>query len=193
MVHLRVTAVDNPRPSGPGVSVPAPSRRRPVACRPTRVTPGWSVGFRKLMRRRLPAGRPNRIFSCVTHVPLASFPLALASRACLADPPALSPSTRNISVPSALEREQSDSLPGSRDLRPAVFRFRARSSRRRLRSSARSIAQSSSADKQIMGEIISPAHTQTRESESLKQIQAGWRPNPVHTSTSSTKRAFSWI
>src|SRR5207302_8062081 len=39
------------------------------------------------------------------------------SRACLAEPPALSPSTRKISVPAALSRLHSASLPLSRTLR----------------------------------------------------------------------------
>src|SRR5260370_192604 len=43
------------------------------------------------------------------------------SRACLAEPPALSPSTRKISVPAAVSRVQSASLPGSRNLRVAVL------------------------------------------------------------------------
>src|SRR5215472_14856897 len=43
------------------------------------------------------------------------------SRACFAEPPALSPSTRKISVPAALPRAQSASLPGRRNLRVAVF------------------------------------------------------------------------
>jgi hypothetical protein len=43
-------------------------------------------------------------------------------RACLADPPAESPSTMKISEPSAAVSVQSDSLPGRRDLRPADLR-----------------------------------------------------------------------
>ena len=66
------------------------------------------------------------------------------SRACLAEPPALSPSTRKISVPAALSRVQSASLPGSRNLRVAVLRAISRCWRRRWRSSARSAMRSSS-------------------------------------------------
>ena len=42
-------------------------------------------------------------------------------RACLAEPPALSPSTMKISVPSRASRAQSESLPGRRSLRVAEF------------------------------------------------------------------------
>jgi hypothetical protein len=50
----------------------------------------------------------------------------------------------NSSVPSAVERVQSASLPGSRTLRVAVLRLISFSSRRRRRSSAFSMAQVSS-------------------------------------------------
>ena len=43
-------------------------------------------------------------------------------RACLAEPPAESPSTMKISVPSRASREQSASLPGRRSFRVAVLR-----------------------------------------------------------------------
>jgi hypothetical protein len=42
-------------------------------------------------------------------------------RACLADPPAESPSTMKISEPSAAVSVQSESLPGRRDLRPGAI------------------------------------------------------------------------
>jgi hypothetical protein len=48
-------------------------------------------------------------------------------RAALAEPPAESPSTRKISVPSTAVLEQSASLPGSRSLRVAVLRCCSRS------------------------------------------------------------------
>src|SRR6188508_2573600 len=44
----------------------------------------------------------------------------LRSRACLAEPPALSPSTMNSSVPSGSSLAQSVSLPGRRSLRAEV-------------------------------------------------------------------------
>jgi hypothetical protein len=44
----------------------------------------------------------------------------LRSRACLAEPPALSPSTMKISVPAGSSALQSVSLPGRRSLRPEV-------------------------------------------------------------------------
>ena len=62
------------------------------------------------------------------------------SRACLAEPPAESPSTMKISVPSDEFRLQSASLPGRRSLRVACLRLtsfsclRRRSARRRVRS-----------------------------------------------------------
>src|SRR4030095_10949654 len=65
-------------------------------------------------------------------------------RAALAEPPAESPSTRKISVPSAELLEQSASLPGSRSLRVAVLRCCSRSWRRRSRSSALATTCSSS-------------------------------------------------
>ncbi len=46
----------------------------------------------------------------------------LRSRACLAEPPAESPSTRKISVPPGASRVQSASLPGRRSLRVADLR-----------------------------------------------------------------------
>src|SRR5262249_34576737 len=61
------------------------------------------------------------------------------SRACFAEPPAESPSTMNISAPWAAVLLQSASLPGRRSLRTAVLREISLSSRRRIRSSARSI------------------------------------------------------
>ena len=66
-------------------------------------------------------------------------------RACFAEPPAESPSTRKISVPSADARLQSVSLPGSRTRRVGVFRANARSCFRLSRSSARSTTYSRSA------------------------------------------------
>ncbi|GJE41027.1 hypothetical protein AEGHOMDF_0186 [Methylobacterium soli] len=66
------------------------------------------------------------------------------SRACLAEPPAESPSTMKISEPAMPAVEQSASLPGSRSLRVAVLRATSFSCRRRRRSSARSITQSRS-------------------------------------------------
>src|SRR4029450_8372872 len=59
------------------------------------------------------------------------------SRACLAEPPALSPSTMKISEPWAAVLVQSASLPGRRSLRTAVLREISFSWRRRMRSSAR--------------------------------------------------------
>ena len=59
------------------------------------------------------------------------------SRACLAEPPALSPSTMKISEPSAAWAEQSASLPGRRSLRVAEARATSLSRRRLRRSSAR--------------------------------------------------------
>src|SRR3546814_6781326 len=54
----------------------------------------------------------------------------LRSRACLAEPPALSPSTMNSSVPAGSSLAQSVSLPGRRSLRDevAVLRFTSRRS-----------------------------------------------------------------
>jgi hypothetical protein len=66
------------------------------------------------------------------------------SRACLADPPALSPSTMKISEPSEADELQSASLPGRRSLRTALLRAMSFSCRRRMRSSARSTTKSSS-------------------------------------------------
>ena len=66
------------------------------------------------------------------------------SRACLAEPPAESPSTMKISEPCAAVLVQSASLPGSRSLRTALLREISFSWRRRMRSSARSITKSSS-------------------------------------------------
>ena len=66
------------------------------------------------------------------------------SRACLAEPPAESPSTMNSSEPAAPALVQSASFPGSRSLRVAVLRATSFSWRRRRRSSARSITQSRS-------------------------------------------------
>jgi hypothetical protein len=65
-------------------------------------------------------------------------------RACLAEPPAESPSTMNSSEPCVAVAEQSASLPGRRSLRVAVLRSVSRSWRRRMRSSARSTIHSSS-------------------------------------------------
>ena len=66
------------------------------------------------------------------------------SRACLAEPPAESPSTMKSSVSSREAELQSASLPGRRSLRVAVLRAISFSRRRRSRSSARSITHSSS-------------------------------------------------
>ena len=66
------------------------------------------------------------------------------SRACLAEPPAESPSTMKISEPAVPAAEQSASLPGRRSFRVALLRATSFSWRRRRRSSARSITQSSS-------------------------------------------------
>ena len=63
----------------------------------------------------------------------------LRSRACLALPPAESPSTMNSSEPSAAVLVQSASLPGRRSFFTAVLREISFSARRRSRSSARSI------------------------------------------------------
>ena len=65
----------------------------------------------------------------------------LRSRACFADPPAESPSTMKISVPSGPAEAQSVSLPGSRSFLAdvAVLRFTSRSALRARRSSIRSI------------------------------------------------------
>ena len=65
-------------------------------------------------------------------------------RACLAEPPALSPSTMKISVPCLEFMLQSASLPGSRSLRVALCRPISFSRLRLRRSSAWSMAQSSS-------------------------------------------------
>ena len=65
-------------------------------------------------------------------------------RACLAEPPALSPSTMKISVPCLEFMLQSASLPGSRSLRVADCRPISFSRLRLRRSSAWSMAQSSS-------------------------------------------------
>jgi len=61
----------------------------------------------------------------------------------LAEPPALSPSTRKISVSAAFSRVQSVSLPGRRSRRVGDLRAVSRLSLRRSRSSARSIAKAS--------------------------------------------------
>ncbi len=66
------------------------------------------------------------------------------SRACLAEPPAESPSTMNSSVPSVAWPEQSASLPGRRSLRVAEARATSLSLRFFIRSSARSTTNSSS-------------------------------------------------
>ena len=66
------------------------------------------------------------------------------SRACLAEPPAESPSTIKSSEPCAEVFVQSASLPGRRNLRTADLRATSFSARRRRRSSARSTDQSSS-------------------------------------------------
>ncbi len=66
------------------------------------------------------------------------------SRACLAEPPAESPSTMKISVPCLVPRLQSASLPGSRSLRVADWRPISFSRFLLSRSSAWSTAQSSS-------------------------------------------------
>ena len=66
------------------------------------------------------------------------------SRACLAEPPAKSPSTMNSSAPSAAVEVQSASLPGRRSLRTALLREISFSCLRRMRSSARSITKSRS-------------------------------------------------
>ncbi len=66
------------------------------------------------------------------------------SRACLAEPPALSPSTTKISEPSAALLVQSASLPGSRSFFTALLRAISFSWRRRMRSSARSTTKSKS-------------------------------------------------
>ena len=66
------------------------------------------------------------------------------SRACLAEPPAESPSTMKISEPCAAELVQSASLPGRRSLRTALLRAMSFSWRRRMRSSARSTTKSRS-------------------------------------------------
>ena len=63
-------------------------------------------------------------------------------RADFADPPALSPSTRNNSVSSVFVSVQSDNLPGKRSFRVADLRATSFSLRLRLRSSIRSIARS---------------------------------------------------
>ena len=60
----------------------------------------------------------------------------LRSRACLAEPPAESPSTRKSSEPSRVAPEQSASLPGRRSFFTAVLRLVSFSARRRTRSSA---------------------------------------------------------
>jgi len=65
-------------------------------------------------------------------------------RACLAEPPAESPSTMKISAPAAAVAEQSASLPGSRSFWIAVLRLTSFSCRRRMRSSALWMTQSSS-------------------------------------------------
>ena len=66
----------------------------------------------------------------------------LRSRAILALPPALSPSTRKISVPSRLFCEQSTNLPGKRSFFVADLRAVSFSCLRRSRSSARSTRKS---------------------------------------------------
>ena len=68
----------------------------------------------------------------------------LRSRACLALPPAESPSTMNSSEPSVAVLVQSASLPGRRSFFTAVLREISFSARRRSRSSARSMTKSSS-------------------------------------------------
>ena len=68
----------------------------------------------------------------------------LRSRACLALPPAESPSTMNSSEPSVAVLVQSASLPGRRSFFTAVLREVSFSARRRSRSSARSMTKSRS-------------------------------------------------
>src|ERR1700733_8968041 len=103
--------------------------------------------------------RLDQVFQFLLLAPFTFFPRTGSPswvsrlRACFAEPPAESPSTRKISVSAAFSRVQSVSLPGSRNRLVGDFRAVSLLSLRRIRSSARSITKAS----RLSAEAGSPA------------------------------------
>ena len=147
---------------------------------------GAVVSFTVVEARAPESSWSARIFSAVAEATLRILPRmgriawVLRSRACLAEPPALSPSTMNSSVPSGSSDEQSVSLPGRRSLRAlvAVLRCTSRSARpaEALLHPLDDRAEQRSAAVHVVGEIMveTVADGGLDEARRLRLVRRSW-------------------